>query len=492
MRQKPPARFRPRTRARGLAVAALTAALLCGPAQAVLGDDDDHTADSPPWWTDVDGYLALSQQNYDEILAEVTSSNDQDYTDAAVSTGGNTPFKFRLESHCADGTDGSLLPPLTQIETSGVLYELKLLGPVEWVRRYTPMFNAGQDHDITVNVLNQDSLDANDFQPLSFIPSGSSVPEETIAAIKAAAIDRCNARLASIKQNNPNLNDASALISSGGVVEVQWDNVTAQQVCTHQRIYLEGQDGSAGHSDIFERQVNTGDLTVVGKVQCISPFSPPSPASGDIAQAFGVLSAELAAQPNFHRGECPVNVVFNASVVTQGVGQLEVEVRNQAGELRLTRMIDVTKAGPQNFSFFDTFDYPSIQGSGDLAPGAGGDGATGPGLTTPQPTGDPGQLGFQAAKAAAAHPPGPATSRSTRIRPTRTRAGTGSPLRSRPAAAYNRISRRTGWSANARRPAHRSLRCPSRYAWAASCRAANAPVPMVRWPMPAAAAPRTY
>src|SRR5262245_46320405 len=196
-------------------------------------------------------------------------------------------MKFEINSHCADGTSGNLLPPLTQIVTSGVLYELRLLGPVEWIWRYTPYFNAGQDHDISVNVLNQNSLDANDFQPLTNIPQGSSVPEETLAAIKSAAIDRCNARLQNIKADHPNYSAAAAFIASGGVVEIHWDNVKAQQVCTHQRVYLENGDGSTGHTDIFEKLTNTPNLTVVGKVQCVSPFAPPSPASNDIAQAFG-------------------------------------------------------------------------------------------------------------------------------------------------------------------------------------------------------------
>ncbi len=374
-----------------IAIALVASALVAAGATAVFSDDDDHSVDSP--LTDY-GDITLTQKNYDQILAEVTSSGKQEYDSATVNTGGSSPFTFDISTQCAAGTSGNVLPPITEIETGGVLQEVWLGGPIVWLKRWTPGYGGGDGKDFTLNTLNQDdidehNLDVEGFSPESSIPDGTTSVQYQIDQIKQAAIDRCNARLQNVKQNHPNFTDPVAFISSGGIVDVLWDNTWARQVCRHQRIYLDGEDGSAGHSDIFDRTAQTGNMTVVGKVRCISPYEAPSPASNDIAQAFGVLSAELDANPNFYRGACPANVIFNASVVTQGVGQLQVEIHNQNGELRLTRTIDVTHVGPQNFSFFDTFDYPDIAGSGDLTTPGGGGGGGGPVITTPPPNPDP-------------------------------------------------------------------------------------------------------
>jgi hypothetical protein len=384
---------RPRSFARKnpIATAVLASAFLAAGATAVFSGDDDHKVDS--WWT-LGGRVTLTQKNYDKILAEVTSSGKQAYDTATVNTGGSSPFTFDITTECPAGTGGNLYPPITKIETDGILQEVWLGGPIVWLKRWTPGYGGAKSKDFTLDTLNQDdidehNLDTEGFSPESYVPDDMTSVEYQVQQIKQAAIDRCNARLENVKQNHPNYSDPVAFIASGGVVDTLWDNTWARQVCRQQVIWLEGGDGSTGHTDIVDSTTDASGLTVVGKVRCVPPYEAPSPASNDLAQGFGVLTASLNATPNFYQGACPTNVLFNGSVVTQGTGQLEVEVRNQDGELRLTKTINVTEVGSQDIFFSDEFDYPDIAGAGGLTtPGGGGGG--GPVITTPPPNPDPG------------------------------------------------------------------------------------------------------
>ena len=345
----------------------------------VVGDEDVHSVEIP--LNEIgNGTGTLSQLNANKVLADVTSSNKQTYTTVAVHTGANSPFTFRMQAECSPGTHATAYN-ITTIHSGGTLTELRFIGP-RWLRWVATSDTYGYQtgKDVTLNVLSQDSIDAADFHIYGGVPQGQTYPQAMIGDIKQQAVELCNQRLGNIKQSHPNLSLPAAFIQSGGVYELHWNSVEMQDVCLYHVVSVN--DDGSGEASTNTDTSSTDELTVVGRVRCISPYEPPQTA-GSLAVGFGVYSASLEAQPSQYKGACPKLVNFNAQVNTQGTGQLKVQVLNEKNEVRETRTIDVTDSGPQKFTFTDTWDYAPTSGPDGLTLGGGGEG--GPGLTAVPP-----------------------------------------------------------------------------------------------------------
>lgn len=331
--------------------------------------------------------VKLTQIAPDEPAFVVTSSGGDVFDKAAIQNSETGPWRFRAEYQCPDG-GGSLSSPTEVFTLPGELSSVTLKA----------IENIDLEDWFAGDVVQGSSAYAGAYEADIWTGSDFSEGHENIE--EQFALDACNAALAEIRAENPNMS-AKVAMSRIGTIEPFWSGpgaehkaakVSFEAVCTQMTSAVPA-NGPRWYKEVAHRGA-TETLRPRLKVACKSPLRTPRPAADSLTAGFAVTEATLVAHPTFVKGECPRSIGFRGSFLASGAGEVRYRIRGSDGALGPVNEIQVSSAGRTVFDFTREFGKASTGGLAPQPPA--GEPSPGPRIAPPSGGGDPKQPGLAA------------------------------------------------------------------------------------------------